>query len=321
MMTNSTIKLAPPGQDGLTWRPITRDYLHQLVDLAKACFLSDGGIHFLFEPDEIGSRFFPDEPGIAIGAFNVDGQMVACSRVSASDNPGTAHATIVGHVRPDLRGRGIGTYLVGWSQAQAGLLLAGAAPDQRTLQIRTESLTQAASHLYEAHGFKNTFEELVMRRDLDLPLPEHGLPADVALTNWHTDLAEQFFLAYDAAFRERPGFPGYNVAEWVNSWTTDQFVPEWSFLARAGDAPIGFLMSSNGTIKPLHGFIMQVGVIPSQRQRGLGSGLVVEVLRRMQAAGAVSGQLVVNVNNPGAIQTYVELGFVTIGRRARYESS
>ncbi len=39
----------------------------------------------------------------------------------------------------------------------------------------------------------------------------------------------------------------------------------------------------------------------------------------MQAAGAESTQLTVNVNNPGAIQAYVKLGFATIGRRARYE--
>ena len=44
-----------------------------------------------------------------------------------------------------------------------------------------------------------------------------------------------------------------------------------------------------------------------------------ETMRRMQAAGAVSVQLTVSVNNPGAIQTYAQLGFVTIGRRARYE--
>jgi ribosomal protein S18 acetylase RimI-like enzyme len=39
----------------------------------------------------------------------------------------------------------------------------------------------------------------------------------------------------------------------------------------------------------------------------------------MQAAGAVTARLEVHVNNPGAIQAYTDLGFVTIGRRARYE--
>jgi ribosomal protein S18 acetylase RimI-like enzyme len=42
-------------------------------------------------------------------------------------------------------------------------------------------------------------------------------------------------------------------------------------------------------------------------------------MRRMQAAGAASAQLTVHINNPGAIQTYAQLGFVTIGRRALFE--
>jgi hypothetical protein len=39
----------------------------------------------------------------------------------------------------------------------------------------------------------------------------------------------------------------------------------------------------------------------------------------MKAAGEMDVQLCVNLNNPGAKQAYVQLGFVTVGRRARYE--
>jgi ribosomal protein S18 acetylase RimI-like enzyme len=216
-----------------------------------------------------------------------------------------------------MRGRGIGTSLLRWSQAKAESRLAGVAADQRVLLIRTESLTEPASRLYEAHGFRHDFEELVMRRDLDMPLPDHAFPPDVTIASWRPELAEQFFQVYDAAFRERPGFPGLSAAEWIDDWTNDNdhFRPDWSLLARTGDVPLAFL---TGSVNPPHGFVMQVGVIPTQRRRGLASGLVLEAMRRMQAAGAVSSQLTVNVNNPGAIQTYAELGFVTVGRRARY---
>jgi ribosomal protein S18 acetylase RimI-like enzyme len=46
---------------------------------------------------------------------------------------------------------------------------------------------------------------------------------------------------------------------------------------------------------------------------------MIEVLRRMQAAGAPCAHLQVHTNNPGAIQAYAGLGFVTIARRVRYE--
>ena len=316
-LTTSFINPPPPNLDGLIWRPITRDDLTELVELAGMCYLSDGGLHFLFEPDEIISQFFPDEPGAAIGALNADGQLVACNAINLSGDSRSLRATIVGYVRPDMRGRGFGTYLMRWSQVQAESLLAGAAVDQQVLQIRTESLTETASRLYGAHGFRQVMEELVMRRDPDMPLPDCAVPPDVTVTSWQPDLADQFFEAYESAFRERPGFPGYRSAtEWVDSWTDDDFRPEWSLLARTGDVPLGFL---TGTSNPPHGYVMQVGVIPTMRRRGLASGLIVEAMRRMQAAGAASVWLTVHINNPGAIQAYSQLGFATIGRRARYE--
>ncbi len=141
-------------------------------------------------------------------------------------------------------------------------------------------------------------------------------PGDVTISTWHSDLACQFYQAYHAAFRERPGFPGFTADEWVNHWMTDNVVPEWSLLALAAGVPAGFVIA---TTNPPHGFIVQVGVVPAQRRRGLSSALMVESMQRMQAQGSISAQLTVGTNNPGAIQTYIQLGFTTIGRRARYE--
>ena len=310
---------APPSLAGLSWRWITRADLAALVDLSNACFLADGGLHFLFEPDSIGDRFFPDAPGTTIGAFAADGRLAACAAAHLGEGSGSRRAMLVGHVRPDQRGQGIGTYLIRWGQVQAQSLLSGSANDQPVMQIATESLTEAARRLYQTHGFENVFDSLVMGRDNDLPLPDCPLPPGVTLTNWQPILADQFFQAYDTAFRERPGFPGWTTAaEWVDSWTNDNFRPEWSLLARADNVPLGFLL---GTSNTRHGFVMQVGVVPTQRRRGLCSALIVETMRRMQAAGAVSTQLTVHVDNPGAIKTYAKLGFATIGRRARFERS
>jgi mycothiol synthase len=319
-MNNSTINPAPPALAGLTWRPITRDDLDALVNLAKTCYLSDGGIHSMFELEEIISQFFPDEPGAAIGALNAEGQLVACNTVHLRDESGRQRAVIVGLVRPDMRGRGLGTYLMRWSQVQAQNLLVGAAANQQVLTIRTESLTETAHHLYLAHGFQNMFEELVMERDLHLPLPDRPLPPDVTITDWQPELADQFFQAYHAAFRERPGFPGYSADQWITRVTENDHKPEWSLLAYVDGVPVGFVIGNiELALDPPGGHIWQIGVVPAQRRRGVASALLVETMRRMQAAGAVSARLEVHVNNPGAIQTYADLDFVTIGRRARYE--
>ncbi len=315
MQVLPTLPPSPPPD--LVWQPITRDALSALVELANACFVADGGLHFLFETESLCSLFFPDTPRATIGAFAPDGRLVACATEQRDDDVNRPRVVMVGHVHPDLRYLGLGGYLMRWSLAQAELLMDGS-PGQKVLKVRTESLTESAHRLYLAHGFEPKMEELVMRRDLHLPLPDCQFPPGVTMTTWDMTLADQFFQAYHAAFRERPGFPGWTAAEWVNNFTDDDdnFRPDWSLLARADDTPLGFLMAS---ANPPHGFVMQVGVVPSARRRGICSALIVETMQRMQAAGALSTQLLVNINNPGAIRAYEALGFATMGRRAYYE--
>jgi mycothiol synthase len=318
-MENSTINPVPPLLPGLTWRAITRDDLGALVELAADCHLADGGLAFLNEPNNLRERYFPDAPGRGIGACAADDKLIACTTVHLTRQSDVQRAIIVGQVRPEWRNQGLGSYLMRWSQVQAQTLLSTATADQRVLRIATESLTESANHLYRAHGFESVFEELVMQRDLRMPLPEGPLPPDVSLTTWQPALADQFFQAYTAAFRDRPGFPGTPATEWISDLTEDEnFKPEWSLLARIGELPVGFV---NAAAERPGGFVVQIGVIPGQRRRGLASALIVETMRRMQAAGMSSTQLAVNINNPGAIQTYAGLGFVTIGRRARYEQT
>ncbi|MFO7682284.1 MAG: GNAT family N-acetyltransferase [Chloroflexota bacterium] len=315
-MQNPTTKRTPPPIAGLSWRPISAADLEAVSELARACHLADGGLAFMIQPGNLQNRYFPDAPGTAIGAFTPEGHLVACATVHRSRDADTQKARITGQVRPDWRRRGIGTYLLHWSQEAGRWLLAEATAGLHVLQIATESLTAPADHLYRARGFAPVFEELVMRHDLHPPLPDDALPSDVTLTSWQPDLAEQFFQAYDASFRDRPGFPGWSAAEWLAWIVDDDFRPEWSLLARVDGVPLGFLI---GTAETPDGFVQQVGVAPVMRRRKLGSALMVEAMRRMKADGAASTQLTVNTNNPGAIQTYTRLGFATIGRRARYE--
>ncbi|MGE5222181.1 MAG: GNAT family N-acetyltransferase [Omnitrophica WOR_2 bacterium] len=304
----------------LLWRSIDQNDLEEIIELSQRCHAVDGGIGFMFEPEPIKSRYLPDGLSSGIGAYDPDGHLAACACVSINGDSGRQRARIVGRVRPDVRGRGIGTYLMQWSQEQARALLAGIDEPQKVMEIATESLTEPAHRLYLVHGFARVFEELVMERDLRLPLPDRPLPQDVTLTNWQPDLAEQFFQAYHTSFRERPGFPGFSATEWIALVTENDHRPDWSHLARIDGEPVGFVIGNIDLTKdPPGGHIWQVGVIPAQRRRGLASVLLVETMRRMQGAGASSALLTVHLNNPGAIQAYSQLGFITVGRRARYE--
>src|SRR5207249_5535887 len=100
-----------------------------------------------------------------------------------------------------------------------------------------------AEQLYARFGFTQEFAEDVMRRDLHAPLPEASLPPGVTLQPWTTELAGRFFAAYQAAFRERPGFPNWSAEQWT-SWATGDadFRPDPSFLASCSDQPVGFIV-------------------------------------------------------------------------------
>jgi mycothiol synthase len=320
-MENASNIPVPPNMINLMWRPIGQNNLEAIIELSQSCLAVDGGIGFMFEPDNIKSRYLPGEPSSGIGAYTSDGYLAACASVSINGDPGRQRARIVGQVRPDLRGRGIGTYLMQWSQDQAKALLAGVAEPQKVMEVATESLTEPAHRLYLAHGFACVFEELVMERDLHLPLPDRPLPQGVTISNWQPDLAELFFQAYHTSFRERPGFPGFSATQWITYVTENDHKPEWSLLARVEGEPVGFAIGNIDLSKdPPGGEIWQIGIIPAQRRRGLASALLVETMRRMQEAGASSALLTVNINNPGAIKAYSQLSFITVGRRARYEA-
>ncbi|GGQ51363.1 GNAT family N-acetyltransferase [Couchioplanes azureus] len=181
------------------------------------------------------------------------------------------------------------------------------------MTVETESLTADSLRLFHQRGLRQVFAEDVMRFDLGARrVPDAVWPAGTTLAVWSDAEAERFFRVYEAAFRERPGFPGWSAGRWIAGVTgDDEFRPGWSVLATVpgvGDA--GFVTAAVG-------WIVQVGVVPAARGRGLGAALVSEALRRMRAGGADEAWLDVNVDNP-ASGLYRRLGFEDRGRRARF---
>ena len=268
--------------------------------LAVRCVAVDGGLPLAADEAFLRQRFAADgaQGWVAVAA---DGALAAAGAVRVLDAGGVRRAVLTGLVDPARRGAGTGGRLL-----DRGLAVAGRAGGAVT--VETEALTAGAARLFQSRGLREVWAEEVMRFDLVAsPLPAVVLPADLALSTWTDDLAPRFFGVYEAAFRERPGFPGWTAAQWVD-WTAgdDEFRPQWSLLA--GDAAF---------VTCAEGWIVQVGVRPEERGRGLAAAVVTEALRRMREAGRTEALLDVNVDNAaGAL--YRHLGFTVIGRRARF---
>jgi mycothiol synthase len=301
-----------PTEFGLAWRALESADLPALAALMAAGLEADGGLPLAADQGFLKRHYLPAGPHATLGGFDADGALVAAAsaRASLSQEPS---ATIVGLVHPRRRRRGIGSFLMDWSMKQARALLADVPSGTPSgVWLRTESFSDEAGRLYGRYGFTQDFAEDIMRRDLRQPIPAAPLPEGVALAEWRPELAEQFFAAYDASFRDRPGFPGWSAEQWIE-WATDDedFRADLSLLATADETPIGFIICSAN-------WIVQVGTRPEWRGRGLGSALICESMRRMHASGEEQAMLDVNANNPTAARVYTQLGFVTIGRRARF---
>ena len=290
----------------LNWRTLTADDLAGVAGLAGRCLAGDGGLP-LVTAEGFLRRRFAAEGGVGWGVVDAGGTLVAAGAVRPQETDGVRRAVCTGLVDPAYRGRGVGAELL-----DRALTKAAAMADHVT--VETEALTDPARELFTTRGLRQTFAEDVMRFDLaGTPVPEVALASGATVTTWSTATAERFFAVYQAAFRERPGFPGWSAQRWID-WTADdeEFRPQWSLLATdpvAGD--VAFVTCAEG-------WIVQVGVRPDQRGRRLGAGLVVEALRRMRAVGRTEALLDVNVDNPAG-ELYQRLGFQTIGRRARFE--
>ncbi|MEJ3744688.1 GNAT family N-acetyltransferase [Actinomycetes bacterium KLBMP 9797] len=301
--------------EGLTWGPLSAADAADVAGLAERCHAADGGVA------EVTIHRYAEPGAITTGGRTASGALAASAVVRRVGE----RAVASGLVDPGYRSQGVGGRLLDWALGAASALTAGsssggagessggAGEAVTGVTVETEALTPAAERLFASRGLRRVFAEDVMRFDLvGSEPPAIAFPPGVRLDAWSSETAGRFFAVYEAAFRDRPGFPGWPAERWV-AWTAgdDEFRPQWSVLAVDGDADAGFVTCADG-------WIVQVGVRPEWRGRGLGAALVAEALRRMRDAGAGTALLDVNVNNPaGAL--YTRLGFTTVSRRAKFE--
>jgi len=183
------------------------------------------------------------------------------------------------------------------------------------VQVVSEALCDDEVARWASSGFDLVFEELAM--EFDLTVEQQSLlprwPRGTRILEWGADTAAASFTVYDAAFRDRPGFPGWTQSEWTD-WLTGEpgFLPGASFCVLMDGVPAGFVACSQG-------WIDQVGVVPSHRRVGLASALMSEAAARLRAGGMTLVHLHVNTNNAAALAAWRVLGWRMVGRRGRFE--
>jgi mycothiol synthase len=201
----------------------------------------------------------------------------------------------------------------GWPEQLAWIEERVEAASASRVQVISECLTGAEASRWMAAGYELVFEELAMQRVLDGDVAPARWPEGMTIVEWGDAAATASFDAYEAAFRDRPGFPRWSRSEWIDRLTGDDaFLPDLSMCVLWAGTPAGFVVCSNG-------WVDQVGVAPAHRRRGLATALVTEATNRMRALGIGVARLHVNVNNPVAMAAWQRLGWRECGRRGRFE--
>jgi mycothiol synthase len=276
--------------------PLDERDLEALIALMGSCLERDGGLPLAREQPFVTQRFLA---GPGIGIRDDAGSLRAAAALSVP----SVGVSAMGVVNPEFRGFGYGSALLDWVETNVG---------DRTVQLRCETLGEDAARLFAARGYQTVFVERVMRRASAPALPEATLD-DVRFESWSDASAPDFYEAYTAAFRERPGFPGWSFEQWVSDLVDEDLNSEESVLARGLDgAPLGFVLVARDWIE-------QLGVVPGSRRRGLGAALVGRAARSIAGTGAPYVWLNVGENNSGAQALYRQLGFGLYGRRGRFE--
>ena len=291
----------------LSWRPLGRLDLTAVTDLARVCLSTDGGQPFAASPGFL-SRSYPAGAETYAGW---DGARLVCVSSLRWLPPGApglgqaAAAITTGLVHPAWRRLGIGGQAYDWAAGRAG---------SSALRAETEALNAGAHALYLSKGLSQVFAEDVMQLAGSARLPAAHAPDGLILSQWGQADPARFYAVYSAAFRGRPGFPGWPQARWIE-WISDDedFRAEWTLLATLAGTDVAFIAAA------ATGWITQMGVLPSARGKDIGARLIVEAVQRMRSAGETTITLNVNINNPHAATLYRRLGFVTVGRRARYQ--
>ncbi len=327
MTSEVPILLELPGH---TWRPLHREDAPALHQLELDCARADGSTNLGTIVDR--QKRFDDAAGNVstdtVCAVNPTGQLAAAAWVTCDDRVKHEYrAFLDGNVHPDYRGRGLGNFVVQWMEARAREILATMSDDRRlVLRIDFYDRSDDAIALFEKQGFRFVFAEDEMRRDLSQPIPATPLPEGMGFVSWTPQRAGLFFSVYHHAFRDRPGFPGWTEDFWCHNLTGDSgFRPDLSLLIMDGREGVAFAIcyvESGGDDKHgSEGWIVQMGVRPPCRNRGLGSALLCEAMRRFKAEGLRYAMLDVNVNNLQALSVYRRLGFERCRRYTSFQKT
>ncbi len=318
----------PPDVPGHPWRPVRPGDLPAIRELQLACAEVYGNpADKLADYSQSMGKLGGPPIGDTICCVDPEGRMIALGWVRTDpEGPLENRTGLFGEVHPRHRRRGLGTYILRWTEARGRQLIAAQPHLPAMLRVDFSDRRDDAIPVYERLGFRLGFHEYWMCRDLNLPVPDHPLPAGMRFVPYARELAPLAVEVYNDAFATSrpPGQPGLTLEDWIAGFERDaDFRSELTLLAMAGADGAGLVVGEIGSVAACtrdgaEGWVASLGVRPRWRGRGVGAALLARVMRGYRGEGLSHAALSVNRDNPAALRLYERLGFEITGDRVMY---
>jgi mycothiol synthase len=282
---------------GLTARSMTLADVDIVTELVAACELHHDGV---VEIDREDIEVDWARPGYhlkseSIGVFDGD-RLVAEAEVFKGKRAEV-------NVHPDALDRGIGTALLGWTEA-----LASRRQSTRVSQTTTDANTAAAAIL-EAHGYSYSHTSWILEIEHDSRPDNPDLPAGIAFRDYEPERdADETYRVIEDAFNEWPNRDPATFEEWA-ALTIERpsFAPWQMILATERDSGeivgVSFMLDYEAE----GGWVQQVATRSSHRHQGIARAMLVRAFQVFWD----QGERVVGLNTDsrtGALGMYEKVG-------------
>lgn len=315
----------PEHADIARWRAATRDDIDAVHAVIAAADRVDHPT-WTTPREEVADDFelsHIDHARDTIVAESADGSIVAfgAAFLHPSREDGELTLYLNGAVHPQWRRRGIGAQLMAWEYARGRERLAEAAAAEQglvaaELKVFAEEPNVDAQKLAEGLGFgvERWFSSMV--RDMSEQIPALAEPDGITVVEYTHDRDDDAREARNDAFRDHWGSRPSDAERWRQFVGGEFFRADLSRLALDGDGRIvAFSLASVNeddwqTLGASNSYIDLIGVVRTQRRRGLAPLVISRTLDAIAAAGLEKAVLDVDTASPtGANTLYERLGF------------
>jgi GNAT superfamily N-acetyltransferase len=286
--------------EGFNARACVESDVRAVFELVAACEIRDAGeagIDF----EDIESEWAKPSLDLATDTIAVfhdaSGTLVAQGEV-------TYNTRADGCVHPDWRGRGIGTWLLRWSEDYAR-----ARGASRIGQTVVDTATDAAD-LFERHGYTWLWTSWILRIQFtNAPPNAPQLPSGYTIRDFNPETdGPAVHAVIDRAFLEWSEREPESFEDWEVKTIARQGFEPWHLpLVTAPDGAIvgaAFLIDSEGQTD---GWVQQLAVAREHRGIGLGRALLDESFTRFYARGRRECELNTD-SRTGALGLYEHVG-------------